>query len=308
MKKRGLVAVAAVAGAFALLRNRVAIKESIDWELIDKPGTVVEIDGYGVHYIDRGSGPAIVLVHGFGGQTYSYRSLIPILARDHRVIAVDLKGYGYSERSATAGLSHTDQAEMLYALLAKLGIERAVFVGHSMGGGIVQRLAARHPDCVDALVLAASVTGEERFSRRTLPALIIKPLMPLLAGIAARRIYNASFYDRSLASPEHFAEYIRPATIKGSMDGLLASMRDSARDEPIAAERITCPVLLLYGADDRAVPLSAAQRIRERTPSARLVVIDKAGHLLLEEKPEECAATIVDFLRESHLAMASTTT
>ena len=146
---------AAVAGG-ALLMRKAGIHEDLDWESVDRPGQLIDIDGYKVHYLDQGAGPAVVLIHGFGGHTYSYRHLIPVFARDHRVITIDLKGYGYSERNAHAGLSLTAQVSMLKSLLEKLGIAHATFVGHSMGGGVVQRFAVTHPEAVDALVLVAS--------------------------------------------------------------------------------------------------------------------------------------------------------
>ena len=298
MNKRVMVGAAAmVAGAMAL--RHVGLREDIDWELAEKPGSVIELDGYRVHYIDRGAGPAIVLIHGFGGQTYSFRNILPILERDHRVIAVDLKGYGYSERDAGAGLSHTDQVAMLKALLEKLGVTHAVFVGHSMGGVIVQRFAAAHPEMVDALVLAASGTGEERFNRRLPPAILLRPILPVLARLTAQRLLTASYYDKSVLTADVRAEYNRPAHLIGSMNGLLAIMHDAAQDVPIDVSRITMPVLLLHGADDRIVPLRASQRIRERLPQARLIVLDRAGHMLLEERPQEAARAILDFLRDT---------
>ena len=296
MNKRTMLGGLAVAAAGLVALRKAGQREEIEWELAQKPGTVIEIDGYGVHYIDRGAGPAMVLVHGFGGQTYSFRRLMPLIEREHRVIAVDLKGFGYSERDAGAGLSHTDQVAMLKSLLAKLGVERATFVGHSMGGAIVQRFAATHPEMVDALVLVASATGEERFARP--PLFLLRPILPILARIAASRLLMMAYYDPATLTDDVRAEYNRPARIKGSMAGLLALMGDAGRDEPIDASRIRMPVLLLNAADDRAVRLSDAQRIRERIPAARLVVLDRAGHMLLEERPEECARAISDFLRD----------
>jgi pimeloyl-ACP methyl ester carboxylesterase len=303
MKKRTLIGVgAALAGAVVLFR-KAGLRETLDWESVAKPGRLIDVDGYRVHYVEAGAGPAIVLIHGFGGQTYSYRKLLPIFARDHRVIAVDLKGYGYSERDAYTDLSQSGQVAMLRSLLAKLGIERAVFVGHSMGGGVVQRFAATHPEMVEAAVLAASVTGEERSRRRMPPAFLARPLAPLLAKMMSSRIIRASFYDPSDLTPEVHDEYMRPVRIKGSMDEFVAIMRAGASDPAVDASKITMPVLLLNGADDRVVPLSAAQRIRERIPQARLVVIDRAAHMLLEEQPEECARAIVDFLRDAHAGL-----
>jgi pimeloyl-ACP methyl ester carboxylesterase len=310
MERRGFVIMSALAGtgaalAAAVAARRSALREDLDWETVDKPGRLVEVDGYRVHVVEAGSGPAIVLVHGFGGHTVSWRRLMPLLARDHRVIAVDLKGFGYSERRADIGLSHGDQARMLRGLLDALGIERAVFVGHSMGGAVVQRFAAIYPERASALVLAASVAGDERYRRAVPPGAVLRPLLPVLAGLAARRLFAMSFYDRSHATPELFEEYLRPARIRGSMDGLLRMMRDTAGDGAIDHARISQPVLLLYGTDDRVVPVGVGQRLRERLPQARLVTVDRAAHLLVDERAEDCERAIRDFLRETGVEHAT---
>lgn len=298
-----LLGLLAAAGGAIFLGRRAALKEDIDWEDAPRPGAIADIDGYSVHYIDRGSGPAMVLIHGFGGQTYNYRKLIPWFARSHRVIALDLKGYGYSERDAATDLSQTGQVRMLEALLGRLGVTRATFVGHSMGGAVVQRFAAAKPDMCDALVLIASVAGDEARSMRRapVPAFILRPLLPVLGGLASSRLLKMSFYDQSTVTEEHREEYLRPARLKGSMDGLLAMMKQSRADEPIAFDRITMPVLLIYGAQDQIVPLAKAQEIRAHLPQARLVVIDRAAHLLLEERGEECARAMEDFLRDERI-------
>lgn len=300
MKKRSLLGLAAIGGAAILLR-RVRLREDLEWHDVVKPGSVATIDGYPVHYVDQGAGPAILLIHGFGGQTFSFRKIIPALTADHRVIAVDLKGYGYSARDATQDLSHTAQVRMLDALLQRLGIDRTVVVGHSMGGAVAMRFATTHPEKTAALVLLASASGEERHGRRMppLPPALLRPLLPYLAGIAATRLLEASFYDHANLTDEVREEYLRPAHIKGSMDGLLKMMRDAANDAPFDHARITMPVLLLNGAHDRVVPLSTAIAVRERIPHARLVVIERAAHLPMEDQPDETVRAIRDFLAEA---------
>ena len=305
MRRNILLGLGALAVGGWLLRDRVTLRENIHWRDIDKPGGVIEVNGYGVHYTDQGHGQPILLIHGFGGHTYSYRHLIPLFATDYRVIAVDLKGYGYSERDANQDLSRTAQVEMLRVFLGRLAVDHAIVVGHSMGGGIAQRFAATYPEKVDALVLAASVTGEERIARRA-PVGLLRPALPLLAKLTASRLLHLGYYDPSMVTDDVRAEYLRPASIEGSMDGLLKAMRDGASDPPIADERITMPVLLLNGAHDRVVPLHAAQRICERIPHARLVVIEQAAHLLLEERPQECADAIRSFLQEEGVASGTT--
>jgi pimeloyl-ACP methyl ester carboxylesterase len=120
----------------------------------------------------------------------------------------------------------------------------------------------------------------------------------VLAGVAANGLLRASFYDKSLLTPELRDAYLHPAHIRGSLDGLMGMMNAPAKDAPIEISHITAPVLLLYGAHDRVVPLSTAQKVRDCQPRARLVVIDRAAHLLLEERPDDCARAIRDFLRD----------
>jgi pimeloyl-ACP methyl ester carboxylesterase len=297
-KRNTLLALGGLAAGVALLR-RARLREDLDWHDIEKPGRIVDIDGYGVHVVEQGAGPALLLVHGFGGQTFQYRHQLPYFARDHRVIAVDLKGFGYSERDADTGLSHTDQVAMLRALLDRLGVERAAVVGHSMGGAVAQRFAATHSAMVDALVLAASMPVDRRPRRAMVPGALLRPALPLLAPLAASRLLAASFYDAAHLTDDVREEYLRPARLRGSMDGLARMMRDARLDAPVDLARVTMPVLLLYGAHDPVAPLSTAQYIRERIPHARLTVIERAAHLLLEERPDECNRAISDFLREA---------
>ncbi len=301
MNKRtvALLAAASAAGAGYVIARRSPLRPELDWESVEKPGRIIDVDGYGVHCVEQGAGPAMVLVHGFAGSTYSYRRLAPILAEHHRTIAVDLKGYGYSERDPNTGLSHVDQVAMLRGLLRELGVDHAVFVGHSMGGAVVQRFASTYPEMVDALVLAASVAGDERYRRAVPPPTLVKPLAPVVAALVSRRLLRLSFYDPTLLTDELREEYFRPIRIRGTIDGILRSGREAAGDPEIDRSRITMPVLLLYAAYDRVVPLKTAQHLRALIPQARLVVIDRAAHLLLEEQPEASARAIGDFVRET---------
>lgn len=301
MRTPVIAGLAVVAGAAYVGARKLAIHETLDWEAVEKPGRLIDVDGYRVHYVEAGRGSAILMLHGFGGTTASYREVIPRLARDHRCIAVDLKGFGYSERDATTGLSHTDQVAMLGGLLDRLGIECAVVIGHSMGGAVAQRFAVTHPERVEALVLAASVAADRRLGRGAGRAVgAVRPFLPVLEGIAARGLLRGSFYDRSLLTPELKEIYLRPAHIRGSRAGLAKMIRDSAeRDGLIDLSRLTMPVLLLAAGQDHVVPLSAALRIRESVPHARLVVIERAAHLLLEERPDDCANAIRDFLGDA---------
>jgi len=302
MKKRTALTLSAAAVAAGIVAvRRGGLREDLEWREVTRPGRVVDVDGYGVHVIDQGAGPALVLVHGFGGSTYSYRYQIPAFAATHRVVAVDLKGFGYSERQENARLSDAAQALMLERLMERLGIEHAAFVGHSMGGGVLQRFAVTYPDAVDALVLVGSVYRMWRV-RSTLPTPVARAVAPLATSFLASRTLKLSYYDEGVLDETVREEYLRPLRIKGTSDGILAMMRQNWEDPEIDIRGIEAPVLVLCGAHDRLVPLRTAHEIRHDLPSARLVVVARAGHMLLEEKPDECNRAIAAFLAEAESA------
>jgi len=294
MRRVWIALAAIVVAVIAIWRFLLGRREELDWHDVSKPGRLIEVDGETLHYIDKGSGPAVVLIHGFGGHTYSYRSLIPDLARDHRVVALDLLGFGYSERIPGADHSHEAQARRVVRLMDSLGVEAASLVGHSMGGEIAMRVAASYPQRVDRLVLAASVSGDRI---RTLPPTpLMRPFLPALSRIFGKRMLRRSFHDQSKATEEVWQAYHRPATIRGSTDGLYSIMKDTRREPPVRYSEITAPVLLMFAEHERIIPGWMSRRLRERFPSAEHVVINDAGHVLLEERPAESSAVLRRFL------------
>src|SRR3989442_15747988 len=182
--RKVIIAAGAIIAALIAVSRFFRRREDIDWRDADAPGRIATIGGVGINYIDRGSGPAVVLIHGFGAHTFSFRYLIPDLAKDHRVVALDLKGFGYSERPKKSDYSLSAQARLVVRLMDTLGIESAALVGHSMGGEVAMRVAAGWPQRVERLVLAASVSGDRIPTLPMLP--IIKPFLPLIAKLIGR--------------------------------------------------------------------------------------------------------------------------
>ncbi len=286
--------IAALVAFLLIVSSLLARRERVAWEDAAKPGKVVGVEGAPIHYVDEGSGPAVLLIHGFGGHTFSYRHQIADLSRDHRVVALDLLGYGYSGRTKGADYSLTAQAGRVLGLMNVLGIERASLVGHSMGGAVAMRVAAGHPDRVERLALVASVSGEALPRFRGLR--FMRPLLPLMTHIAVDRILRASFSDPSKITTEVRDAYTAPMRIRGSMDGLHRMMADAKRDEEIRFERITQPTLILWGEDERLLPGFMIDRLRQRLPRAELVTVIAAGHELLEEQPTACNRVLREFL------------
>ena len=293
--RKAIAAVGGAVAAVAALRWLRRRKEDIDWRSARPPGAIVDVDGVPIHYIERGSGPAAaVLIHGFLGHTYSFRYLIPELAKDRRVVAVDLKGSGYSGRPQKGDYSLTEQARLVIRLMDKLGIDRASFVGHSLGGEVAMRLAANWPERVEKLVLAASVSGDRIPSLPVTP--LIKPILWLIGRLFGRRIFRRQFYDPRKATKEVLEAYRRPLRIKGTGHAVYQTLRDMRREKAVESSRITAPVLILWASSERILPRWVLSRLRKRFPQAKVVAIERAGHLLLEEQPEQANRAVKSFL------------
>lgn len=304
MRKLWIAIGANFVAVIALWRLLFRKREELDWRGVAKPGRLIDLDGEAIHYIDQGKGPAVILIHGFGGHTYSYRYLLPELVRDHHVVALDLVGFGYSGRPEKGDYSHQAQARRVVGLMDAMGIEKASLVGHSMGGEIAMRVAAGWPERVKRIALVASVSGDRVPTLPVTP--LVKPLLQIFSRLMGKRMLRASFYDKSKMANEIWETYHRPALIRGSMDGLYKIMQHTRKDPKIKYEEIVAPMLLMFAQHEKIVPGWMRNRLRKRFPDAETVVIDDAGHLLLEERPAECNAVLRRFLdaggEESHAA------
>jgi len=289
--------VAAALVAIVTLRWLVRRREDIDWRDAKPPGRIVEVDGVPLHYIERGSGPPVILIHGFGGYTYTYRYLIPELAKDYRAVAVDLKGFGYSGRPKKSDYAIGEQARLVVRLMDTLGIDRASVVGHSLGGEVAMRMAANHPDRVERLVLAASVSGDRIPTLPVTP--LIRPFMWFFSRLFGRWLFRRMYYDKRKATKEVLEAYRRPLRIKGTGNAVYQLLRDARRGKAVVGKKVKQPVLILWASNERILPWRTLTRLRKRFPRAEVVTIDRAGHLLIEEQPDASNAAIRRFLTGS---------
>ncbi|MBE3111201.1 MAG: alpha/beta fold hydrolase [Acidobacteria bacterium] len=279
------------------------------WEYVDlaaatKPGRLVEVDGVNLHYVEAGSGPPLLLLHGLNGSTFSFRLLMPLLTPHFRTVALDLMGFGYSDRPQERDYSLGAQARLVAGFLDALDIDRASVLGHSLGGAIAMRLALDFPERVDRLILASSASDSEM--RRCLrSSRLVRPLLPVVAAFTVqnqrfrRMSLRSSCYDPAFVTPEMIEGYLAPTRVKGHLRALGSLMVDRRKDPPLDLSTISQPALIIWGAADRWLPASHAERIRALIPDSRVALIQNAGHLVLEEQPEDAAREIIDFLREA---------
>jgi len=247
---------------------------------------------------------AFALIHGFAGSTYSWRELAPRLAaRGHAVLAIDLPGFGYSERRNWP----LDDGEGVWQVLdAVRPGARWCLIGHSMGARVAAAMASRHPERIDAVVYIGGGPlgrGEPDARQRLVGALVRMPPVQRWAAVYADRTqFNpgrlatllGSAYGRTPTAAE-VEGYLAPLLVEGTVPAILTRMataRASVNEETIAS----LPTLLLWGAVDTWVPPSVAERTRKRIPSFELAMLAGAGHNPMETHPAETWRTLEAWL------------
>jgi magnesium chelatase accessory protein len=254
------------------------------------------------HVQVMGEGPAVLLIHGTGASTHSFRTLVRLLAPHCTVVAADLPGHGFTAAPASAaGYSLPGVARGLAALLQELGLKPVVAVGHSAGAAVAIRMA------LDAAITPAAVVSLNGAllpfpgvaydffapAARFLATSPVTAMAVSLFGGSARSVQRMLRSTGSTIDPEGMRQYARLVGSSGHVQGALALManwdlRPLARDLPNLPGRL----ILVTGSRDGMVPPSQSYRVRALLPEAELVSLRGLGHLAHEEKPREIAALV----------------
>jgi pimeloyl-ACP methyl ester carboxylesterase len=257
---------------------------------------------------EQGSGPPIVLLHGLGGSTYSWRYIAPILARTHRVIALDLKGFGKSDKAFDMAYSAADQAQLVATFLARRNLRHVTLIGHSFGGQVALmtalHLRARDPArikqlvLIDAPALPQPLTPVVAFMQQPVLPYAVMSIVPadLLTALALRpapsiarqstpadaRAYAAPLYA---ASARH--AYIQTArqTAPNNLGGII---NDYAR--------VRQRTLLLWCTNDKIVPIATGRRLARIMPNAQLKELSGCNHAPTDEAPDALVGALTRFL------------
>lgn len=267
-------------------------------------GRRAKINGIGLYYEEcgiSGKSHTIVLLHGFLSSSFSFRRLVPYLAKEFHVISVDLPPFGNSDKTTKFHYSYRNMAATVLQLLKELKVRHFSVAGHSMGGQVAMNMMLQAPEKVNRGILLSSSSYYARAKRRHILASYL-PFFPIfikhyLAKTGVIGNLKSVVYDHSLIDSLMIQGYAKQFEDPRIFVALNRLLRHREGDLPIdALLSIQTPCLLIWGENDRIVPVEIGKRLEKDLPNARLVILKETGHLIPEERPQKVFEEIRSFL------------
>jgi pimeloyl-ACP methyl ester carboxylesterase len=304
-----------------------AVGAAVAWKLLSRPGTVVwekvadkvihsenshfvEIDGATVHFQEFGdhNNPTLLLIHGFTASAYVWKTVAPELASEgFHVVAIDLIGFGYSDKPSWFDYKITSQARMVSRFMDRLGIGRADVVGSSYGGAVALTLALDYAERVEKLVLVDAVINDEAKNHpimklAKIPGVgeVITPfLIDSKAFMKMRMQGTLAPANHHLITRDRIESIIRPLASKDGHYAVLQSGRnwDANRIEE-DAHLVNHPTLVIWGEEDTVIPIENGEKLYNSILNSRFVVLKDCGHVPQEEKPELFTSLVSGFCHD----------
>ena len=280
----------------------------IDWNPSLSPQTI-QINNHTIFYTVKGEGKPLLLIHGYGAGIWIWEKQIEVLSQSYRVYALDLIGYGFSDRPK---IPYTPESYVLFLkdFMDGVGIEKATLIGNSMGGGIAWAMAILFPERVDRLILINCAPPDvlnqvKNESFRTLVAIKDIPILPYL--VIAGRSKNSIRWillecvsDIKLITPEVLNRQYQLSKIKGTTWVLYSTFKHAGEALTLGDKLslIRHPTLLIWGERDLILPPTVGENLHQAITGSTFQRIEKSGHIPMWETPDEVNRAILSFLQE----------
>jgi pimeloyl-ACP methyl ester carboxylesterase len=274
-----------------------------DWASKYAPGNFIELAGLSTHYIEKGSGEPVILLHGFFFDTYMWNKNIDILAERFKVYAIDLWGFGYSTREPL-DYGYPLYTNQLLNFMDTLDIPRASLIGQSMGGGTIINFTVSNRDRVNKIVLVDAAGMPNR-----LPIMGRISNLPKLGEflfnlnndiIRKMTLGNTFLHNKQIITDEYFENATRFHKIKGTNEVMLYITRkqffDTLLEEINTLSTMNVPTLIVWGREEKAIPLHTGQEMHKILKDSRLEILDEAGHCAHDDQSDLFNQLALDFL------------
>ena len=281
------------------------------------PEEFIDIGGLKTHFVHKGElGRVIVLLHGFGSSTYTWRLNLDEFSKKYRVYAIDIKGFGLTAKPRDGNYHVGAYADHLLGFLDAMKIDKATIAGNSMGGAVALNLALRHPNRVEGLVLVDAAPLDYEAKMTSLRPKMETPnnertepeTQSVLKMVLTRALVNKSFIEAGLkgayhhpeafVTPEMIDKYHQPLLIDGALEAL-AAMGWRPRTAPIPPiGTLKIPVLIIWGRHDQVIPVAVADTFVKSIPGSKKVVLEESGHLPHEEEAKTFNRLVTEFVAD----------
>jgi pimeloyl-ACP methyl ester carboxylesterase len=280
-------------------------KDLPEWSAYGSPDAGA---GISLSHSISGQGSPVLLIHGFGASSYSWRYVIEPLSRNHQVITLDLKGFGNSPKPRDDRYSVYDQARLVRNFIVDQNLKDLTIIGHSFGGGVALvtsvYLEASHPGLINKLVLIDNVAYPQK-----LPASVKILATPVLGPLAVYLLPDTTqvkilleevYFDDALIPQSAINHYAEDLAKPNAKYAILTSARQLIpRDLDQFSQnyaRLKIPTLVIWSREDEMLPLEIGQRLHAELPNSELVILDNVGHAAQEENPALILPLLENFL------------
>lgn len=316
MKKRNLaLGIGGAIGAAVAVKMLTRAK-TVEWETVadrvfhSENSQFAEVDGMSIHFQEFGDAadPTLLLIHGYTASTYVWHQVAPELAdQGFHVVAPDLVGFGFSDKPAWFDYSIASQARMIVRLMNVLGIGRATIIGSSYGGAVASTVALDYAERVEKLILVDAVCNDDVLAKPILKFASVRGIGEILTSFfldskafhKMRMKNTLAPANHHLITQERIDSVHRPLAARDAHHSVLATSRswDACRIQD-DAQYINQPTLIIWGDEDKVIPIQNGEKLFDSILNSRFVVFKDCGHVPPEENPELFVDLVSEFCHD----------
>lgn len=278
-----------------------------------KKPKIFDYGGIGIRYWESGKGHPIIFLHGFGAPSVSWGKVIKYFPSKYKLILIDLKGFGLSDKPLDGKYSPDDQAKIILSFIQENKIKNATLIGYSFGGLIalivcLQLLKLKKPSTIKSLILIDSVSYKPRvvsFVKMVQFPITNKfTLFIIPDSYIAKMFLKTGVFGNHKITKSMVQKYVKYAKLPGGHYTIVETAKHIIPENidkiTVKYKKIKIPTLIIWGEEDKILPVKDGQKLNKDIPNSKLIIFPKCGHIPLDEKPKKTAQEISKFLRQGH--------
>lgn len=278
-------------------------KSEILEKYTDSESKFIEVRDNQVHYKDQGQGDIILLIHGTASSLHTWDRWAQTLAQHYRIIRMDLPGFGITGADVNDRYEVSDDVAFINEFLTKLAVKNVHFVGSSLGGRIAWEYSLHYPTQVKSLTLINALGYEQDSWPPAIQLAMLPGMETLMPKLSSRFVFSQSlkdiYFNRALITDQTIDRYYDLSLYPGNAEAFPKRVKAKLDDQEANIKKIRVPALILWGVEDNYFPVANAHKFHEDIKQSKLKIYENAGHLPMEEVPEESLKDLQGFIEST---------